>query len=196
MAAGAGGSRAGLGCGQNRPSSSSCSSGIQCRRGPACASFQQRNCTGRLRSLRRTGRRESPAAASQVEGTSCAHRSLGPHLLFGAWPLAGIVSISSSPKSSAFCAILACRWSSYRLSCTGRSGDASREKEGECEEGSRAVFFFFDRLHAVALPLRTAGAIVGDRLLEWKFKEATVLIRRSIFFATRAGKKMYYIELK
>ena len=105
----------------------------------------------RLRSPRRPGRRGSPAAASRVEGTACAHRSLGPHLLFGATSLAGILSIARSPKSSAFCAILACRWSSYGLSRTGCSGDAPREKEGELEEGSRADFL--DCLRFVCPPL-------------------------------------------
>ena len=71
------------------------------------------------------------------------------------------MSISSVPRRSAFCAILAFRWSSYSLS---RIGDRSGE-----EEGSRRVCFF--GLRAFDLPLPDAGAIVGDRLLEWGFKE-------------------------
>ena len=105
----------------------------------------------RLRSPRRPGRRGSPAAASRVEGTACAHGSLGPHLLFCAATRAGNLSNARSPKSSAFCAILACRWSSYGLSRTGCSGDAPREKEGEHEEGSRADFL--DCLRFVCPPL-------------------------------------------
>ena len=83
--------------------------------------------------------------------------------LFVAWALAGIFATSSELKQSAFCASLAFRWTSYSLS---RTGDRSGEAEGSC-----AVFFFDFGLRAVALPLPPAGAIVGVRLLEWKFKE-------------------------
>lgn len=103
--------------------------------------------------------------------------------LFVAWALAGIFATSSELKQSAFCASLAFRWTSYSLS---RTGDRSGEAEGSC------AFFFFDfGLRAVALPLPPAGAIVGDRFLEWKFKEGDRFKATTYFLCgTSAGKKM------
>ena len=46
-------------------------------------------------------------------------------------------------------------------------------------------------LRAVALPLPPAGAIVGDRFLEWKFKEGDRFKATTYFLCgTSAGKKM------
>ena len=111
--------------------------------------------------LRAEAHTQAIEATAKERSFKWAH--LGRCLLFVdvAWALAGSMSISSAPRRSAFCAILAFRWSSYSLS---RIGDRSGE-----EEGSRRVCFF--GLRAFALPLPPAGAIVGDRLLEWKFKE-------------------------
>jgi hypothetical protein len=76
------------------------------------------------------------------------------------------------------------RWTSYSLS---RTGDRSGEAEGSC-----AVFFFDFGLRAVALPLPPAGAIVGDRLLEWKFKEGDRFKATKYFLSQIFAKRKLY----
>ena len=117
--------------------------------------------------LRAKAHTQAIEATAKERSFKWAH--LGRCLLFVdvAWALAGSMSISSAPRRSAFCAILAFRWSSYSLS---RIGDRSGE-----EEGSRRVCFF--GLRASALPL--AGAIVGDRLLELEVQRRRPFQQRS-----------------
>ena len=113
---------------------------------------------GDLRAKAHFASNRSDAKERRFTWAHLAHR-----FLFAGWALAGIFTTSRLSRHAAFCASLTFRWTSYSLS---RTGDRSGEEEGSC-----AVFFFDFGLRAVALPLAPAGAIVGDRLLEWKFKE-------------------------